>query len=199
VKSLKGTYEQLSEFDCPYNKLGTRILMEEYVSLGRTLRDGNEDRFWQNEFKKAPLPRFALMVGHNNEVQLCLLLRIERANHNNRVLQVLLVNKVYAGVEINKEDRAAEEAKLGIKKRIILEFENNKTSALKDLNGAVEGTNNLYQFNVHWVTPAEVLEVYREKLNFKKQLDDSKKTYSEIAAELLSPPKQLTPLHNYLQ
>jgi hypothetical protein len=34
----------------------------------------------------------------------------------------MVVHKVYAGVEINKEDREAEEAKLGIKKRIILEF-----------------------------------------------------------------------------
>jgi hypothetical protein len=62
------------------------------------------------------------MVGHNNEVQLCLVLRIEKTNNDHRMIQVLLVNKVYAGVEINKEDRAAEEAKLGIKKRIILEF-----------------------------------------------------------------------------
>lgn len=70
---------------------------------------------------------------------------------------------------------------------------------MRDINGAVEGTNNLYQYNIYWVTPAEILEVYREKLNFKKQLDESKKTYAEIAAELLSPPKNLTPLHNYLQ
>lgn len=76
--------------------------MEEYTSLAKTLREGNADRFWQNEFKKAPLPRFALMMGHNNEVQLCLILRIEKTNHDNRVIQVLLVNKVYAGVEINK-------------------------------------------------------------------------------------------------
>ena len=76
------------------------------------------------------------MLGHNNEVQLCLLLRIEKTNID-RVLQVLLVNKVYAGVEINKQDREAEEAKLGIKKRIILEFENSKNSTLKELNGAV--------------------------------------------------------------
>lgn len=47
------------------------------------------------------------MLGHNNEVQLCLLLKIEKTNID-RVVQVLLVNKVYAGVEINKEDRAAE-------------------------------------------------------------------------------------------
>lgn len=32
----------------------------------------------------------------------------------------MVINKVYAGVEINKKDREAEEAKLGIKKRIIL-------------------------------------------------------------------------------
>lgn len=80
-------------------------------------------------------------------------------------------------MEINKKDREEEEAKLGIKKRVILEFEN-KNSTLKEMNGAVEGTNNLYQFNVNWVRPDEILEVYRDKLNFKKQLDDSKRTYS---------------------
>lgn len=48
VKELKQQYEELSEFDCPFNKLGTRLLMEEYVSLSKTLRDGNSQRFWQN-------------------------------------------------------------------------------------------------------------------------------------------------------
>lgn len=66
VKELKNQYEELSEFDCPFNRLGTRLLMEEYISMGKTLRDGNADRFWRNDFKKIPLPRFALLLGHNN-------------------------------------------------------------------------------------------------------------------------------------
>ncbi len=61
----------------------------------------------------------------------------------------------------------------------------------------MEGTNNEYQFTASWVTPKEVIEVYRNRpSNYKKALDDSKKTYSEFAAELLSPQKNLQPLHN---
>lgn len=51
------------------------MLMEEYVSLGDTLREGNEDRFYNIDFKKQQLPKFALILGHNNEDQICLLLR----------------------------------------------------------------------------------------------------------------------------
>ena len=104
VKELKHQYEELSEFDCPFNKLGTRILMQEYVSLGQTLREGNQDRFQRIDFKKVPLPRFGLLLGHNNETQVCLLLRYEKTNID-RVIQVMIINKIYTGVEINKEDR----------------------------------------------------------------------------------------------
>jgi len=79
-------------------------------------------------------------------------------------------------MEVNKEEREREEAKLGIKRKIVLQYE--KVGNLKDLNGAVEGTNNEYFFNAYWVRPNEILEVYSERLKFKSQLDDSKKLYS---------------------
>lgn len=62
------------------------------------------DRFWHNDFRKNALPLYGLILGHNNEVQLCLILRIERSN-NERCVQVLFINKIYLGLEINKADR----------------------------------------------------------------------------------------------
>ena len=52
---------------------------------------------------------------------------------------------------------------------------------------------------MYWVTPREILELYGNKLNFSSQLDDSKKTYSEIANELIDPPKKLNPVNNNLK
>ena len=40
------------------------------------------------------------------------------------------------------------------------------------------------------------MTLYRERLTYKKQLDDSKKGYAEIACELLKPPKELTPVND---
>lgn len=72
--------------------------------------------------KKTPLPKYGKILGHNNEVQLCLILRIEKADLARRI-QVMVVNRVYLDMEINKEEREKEEKKLGIKKRIKLEFD----------------------------------------------------------------------------
>jgi len=71
--------------------------MDEYVSLGSSLRNGNADRFWRNDFKKVSLPRFALLMGHNNEIQLCLLLKMEKTNID-RVLQLMVIHKQYIGL-----------------------------------------------------------------------------------------------------
>jgi len=38
TQELKKQFEELSFYDCPYNKLGTRMLMEEYSSLAESLR-----------------------------------------------------------------------------------------------------------------------------------------------------------------
>ena len=87
--------------------------------MGNHLRIANAERFANIEFKRMQLPRYALMLGHNNEVQLCLLLRVEKSDLIRRI-QVLVVNKIYAEMEINKAEREKEEQKLGIKKRIRL-------------------------------------------------------------------------------
>lgn len=65
--------------------------------MAKTLREGNYHRYWKNDFKKLQLPKFGLLLGHNNEVQLCLVLRIEKTNLD-RMIQVMLVNKVYTGL-----------------------------------------------------------------------------------------------------
>jgi len=68
------------------------------------------------------LPKYGRILGHNNEVQICLILRIEKPEVARRI-QVMVVNKVYLEMEINKEEREREEKKLGIKKKIKLEYE----------------------------------------------------------------------------
>lgn len=37
-KQYQSEYHNLSEFECPYNKLGTRILMDEYMTHGKNLK-----------------------------------------------------------------------------------------------------------------------------------------------------------------
>jgi antiviral helicase SKI2 len=175
TEELKKQFEDLSIYECPFQKLQTRMLMEEYVELGNDLREANAYNFRQIDFRKVQLPKFALLLGHNNETQLCLLLKMEK-NNLDRYLQVMVVNRIYTEMEVNKEEREREEAKLGIKRKIVLQYE--KVGNLKDLNGAVEGTNNEYFFNAYWVRPNEILEVYSERLKFKSQLDDSKKLYA---------------------
>lgn len=83
------------------------MLMEEYVEIGNTLRGGNEYRFGKYDFKRNPLPKFALLLGHNNETQLCLLLRMDKTNLT-RYLQVMVVNRIYTEMEINKQEREKE-------------------------------------------------------------------------------------------
>jgi hypothetical protein len=131
----------LSYFECPYNKLGTALLMEEYVHIAADLRGGNEFRFAKHDLKKLQLPKYALMLGHNNETQVCLLLRVEKSDFSRRV-QVMIVNKIYTELEVNKEEREREEKKLGIKKRIRLEYERTNPAKDKEFNGAVEGRQN---------------------------------------------------------
>ena len=64
----------------------------------------------------------------------------------------MVVQKVYRDLELNKQEREREEKKLGIKKRIKLEFENTDPPKEKQMNGAVEGTYNEYFFYLYWVS-----------------------------------------------
>lgn len=98
---LKKQFEELSVYECPYQKLQTRMLIEEYVDIGASLRSGNAYRFEKYDSKKIQPPKFALLLGHNNETRLCLLLRIEKA-FRPRNLQVMIVNQIYRDMEINK-------------------------------------------------------------------------------------------------
>lgn len=71
IKSLKqyqNEYQSLSEFECPYNKLGTRILMDEYMSHAKDLKQANNDAFrnYMNEGKNKNFPKYAKFLGHNN-------------------------------------------------------------------------------------------------------------------------------------
>lgn len=77
------------------------MLIEEYVDIGASLRSGNASRFEEYDFRKNQPPKFALLLGHNNETRLCLLLRIEKG-FRPRNLQVMIVNKIYREMEINK-------------------------------------------------------------------------------------------------
>ena len=86
-------------------------------------------------------------------MQICLILRIEKADLNRRI-QVMVVNRIYLEMEINKEEREREEKKLGLKKRIKLEYESYNPPKEKESTGAVEGQQNNYFYNVYWVSPS---------------------------------------------
>lgn len=62
-------YQILSEFECPFNKLGTRILMEEYIAHGKKLKVETEKQFKQFTQIKSQknLIKLAKFLGHNNE------------------------------------------------------------------------------------------------------------------------------------
>ena len=77
------------------------MLIEEYVEMGNNLRDANQYRWKQIEFKKVNLPRYGLLLGHNNETQLCLVIRSAKTN-SGQAVEVVITNRIYKGVEINK-------------------------------------------------------------------------------------------------
>lgn len=60
--------------------------------------------------QKNTIPRFAKLLGLNNETQIGLILRVDverrdPKNINSRYVQVMVVNKQMIDVEINREDR----------------------------------------------------------------------------------------------
>jgi hypothetical protein len=60
------------------------------------------------DLKKLSLPKFGLILGHNNETQLCLVLKMNNELKNNgfkRYFQILVINELYLGMEITKKER----------------------------------------------------------------------------------------------
>jgi hypothetical protein len=71
-------------------------------------------------------PKYIQLMGHNNELQIGLLLKVDselRNKGSQQYVQVMVVNELYLGLEITKEEREEEEKKLGIKKRIKLKYD----------------------------------------------------------------------------
>ena len=65
-------------------------------------------------------------MGHNNELQIGLLLKIDSEQRQKGIeqyVQVMVVNELYLGLEITKEEREEEEKKLGIKRKIKLKYD----------------------------------------------------------------------------
>lgn len=68
------------------------------MSIGKKLKIENENAFYQflaqpKNQKGALLPKFAKILGHNNETQIGLVLRVDDKKTRNRFVQVLVVNK----------------------------------------------------------------------------------------------------------
>ena len=67
-----------------------------------------------------------MILGHNNETQLAIILRIDSARRNQnlkRFVQILLVNELDLDVYITKQEMEEAEKKKGIKKGIKLEYD----------------------------------------------------------------------------
>ena len=106
MKHYKGEYQRIiDEFECPFNKLGTRILIDEYMNLSKELRMENNSYF--PSYKKASnQPKYGKIIGHNNEIGICLILKVDyekRIHDGSRYVQVMVVNEIFLGMEITKE------------------------------------------------------------------------------------------------
>ena len=89
----------------------------------------------------------------------------------------MVVNKQMIDVEINREDREKMEKQLGIKKRVILEYDEDRSSNYnrnKFYKGEVPGTKNQYNYQVYWVASSAIVEVYTQKIDKKSTPEDKK-------------------------
>ena len=149
---------------------------------------------------KNPLaPRLVKLLGHNNETTVGLLMKLdnERGKHSSRYIQVMTVVKMNLEVELDKEDRERNEKEQGIKKKVVLEYEEEaKGNNLRWNNGAVPGTNNAYFYYVHYISAGMILEIYTNKIGYKHSVEDKKEVYEQLANELLHRPQNLTPVPN---
>lgn len=114
--------------------------MDEYMTHSKNLRSENEKSFNQlmsnPKNQKGLLPKYGKILGLNNETQIGLVLRVDiEKRASNRYVQVMLVNKQMIDVEINREDREKMEKSLGIKKRVILEYDEDKNLRTKFYRG----------------------------------------------------------------
>ena len=68
------------------------------------------------------------------------------------------------------------EKALGIKKKVILEYDEEKKSNAntKFYSGEVPGTQNQFHYYVHWISSAMISEVYSNKVNAKFSFEDKK-------------------------
>lgn len=69
----------------------------------------------------------------------------------------MVVNKQMIDVEINKEDREQMEKAVGIKKKVVLEYDEDRNKRAKFYKGEVPGTKNQYNYQVFWVSPSAIL------------------------------------------
>ena len=89
------------------------------------------------------------------------------------------------------------EKKLGIKKKVVLEYdEDAKSNSIRWSNGPVPGTENGYFYYVHYITSGMIIELYTNKVGYKYTVEDKKEVFEELATELLHCPQNLTPVPN---
>ena len=88
--------------------MGTRILIEEYNDFSNNIRDINAEIFPDYDFKKLSPPKYIQLIGHNNVLQTGLILKVDSELRNKGIkqyVQVMVVNELYLGLEITKEER----------------------------------------------------------------------------------------------
>lgn len=63
---------------------------------------------------------------------------------------------------------------MGLKKKIVLEYDEDRKKTERFSTGEVLGTNNRFHYYVYWVQPSMIIEVYSNKLKSKYSFDDTK-------------------------
>lgn len=92
LRQYKKEYDKLGLIECPFNQLQSRLLIEEYMVKAKELRDLNEVVFSEIDHQRLQLPKFGRILGHNNEIELCMVLKFDmKANAAERRFITVLV------------------------------------------------------------------------------------------------------------
>jgi len=104
MRQYKKEYDKLGLIECPFNQLQSRLLIEEYMVKASELRQLNEIVFSELDYGKIQLPKFGKVLGHNNEAELCMVLKIDlKANAaERRFVTVLVIDEIECDFYLTK-------------------------------------------------------------------------------------------------
>ncbi|KRX03094.1 P-loop containing nucleoside triphosphate hydrolase [Pseudocohnilembus persalinus] len=147
IKVLKQDYISLSNIECPYvpKAINNQAPIEDYHDISENLKDLNEEllKIDPNFVKKLNLPKFALVIGHNNKIELGIIIAVDRQNYP---LSVIVVHELE-----------------GKKRKIQLEYEEEQTEQkprkVRDRN---------YVYKIISLSYHNVVEIYDDKIQCGK-------------------------------